>query len=130
MAWRDVGDASRSRDALAAVPLDDADYGWARLILARLAAADGDEALARRYMDQAEGAGGRSADAEILALRWDLSRTDDPARARRAARELVHRFPRSFAAARVQALRRAVQTYKALGGGWPLASAPTNKEAR
>ena len=33
-------------------------------------------------------------------------------------------------AARVQALRRAVQTYKALGGGWPLASAPTNKEAR
>ena len=33
-------------------------------------------------------------------------------------------------AAQVQALRRAVQTYKALGGGWPLASAPTNKEAR
>ena len=33
-------------------------------------------------------------------------------------------------AAEVQALRRAVQTYKALGGGWPLASAPTNKEAR
>lgn len=33
-------------------------------------------------------------------------------------------------AAEVQALRRAVQTYKALGGGWPLESAPTNKEAR
>ena len=33
-------------------------------------------------------------------------------------------------AAQVQALRRAVQTYKALGGGWPLQSAPTNKEAR
>lgn len=33
-------------------------------------------------------------------------------------------------AAQVQALRRAVQTYKALGGGWPLESAPTNKEAR
>ena len=32
--------------------------------------------------------------------------------------------------ARVQALRRAVQTYKALGGGWPVQSAPTNKEAR
>jgi NodT family efflux transporter outer membrane factor (OMF) lipoprotein len=32
--------------------------------------------------------------------------------------------------AQVQALRRAVQTYKALGGGWPLQSAPTNKEAR
>jgi NodT family efflux transporter outer membrane factor (OMF) lipoprotein len=32
--------------------------------------------------------------------------------------------------ARVQALRRAVQTYKALGGGWPAQSAPTNKEAR
>ncbi|HEY9234262.1 MAG TPA: TolC family protein, partial [Phenylobacterium sp.] len=33
-------------------------------------------------------------------------------------------------AAEVQALRRAVQSYKALGGGWPLQSAPTNKEAR
>ena len=33
-------------------------------------------------------------------------------------------------AAQVQALRRAVQTYKALGGGWPLETAPTNKEAR
>ena len=33
-------------------------------------------------------------------------------------------------AAQVQALRRAVQTYKALGGGWSLQSAPTNKEAR
>lgn len=33
-------------------------------------------------------------------------------------------------AAQVQALRRAVQTYKALGGGWPLQSAPTNQEAR
>lgn len=33
-------------------------------------------------------------------------------------------------AAEVQALRRAVQTYKALGGGWPLQSAPTNQEAR
>lgn len=33
-------------------------------------------------------------------------------------------------AAQVQALRRTVQTYKALGGGWPLQSAPTNKEAR
>ena len=32
--------------------------------------------------------------------------------------------------AQVQALRRAVQTYKALGGGWPLASAPSNKKAR
>jgi outer membrane protein, multidrug efflux system len=32
--------------------------------------------------------------------------------------------------ARVQALRRAVQTYKALGGGWPVQSLPTNKEAR
>jgi multidrug efflux system outer membrane protein len=32
--------------------------------------------------------------------------------------------------AQVQAVRRAVQTYKALGGGWPLESAPTNKEAR
>jgi outer membrane protein, multidrug efflux system len=30
----------------------------------------------------------------------------------------------------VQALRRAVQSYKALGGGWPLQTAPTNKEAR
>ncbi len=33
-------------------------------------------------------------------------------------------------AAQVQALRRAVQSYKALGGGWPLETAPTNKEAR
>lgn len=33
-------------------------------------------------------------------------------------------------AAEVQALRRAVQTYKALGGGWPLETAATNKEAR
>jgi outer membrane protein, multidrug efflux system len=33
-------------------------------------------------------------------------------------------------AARVQALRRAVQTYKALGGGWPAPAIPTNKEAR
>lgn len=33
-------------------------------------------------------------------------------------------------AAQVQALRRAVQSYKALGGGWPLQSAPANKEAR
>lgn len=33
-------------------------------------------------------------------------------------------------AAEVQALRRAVQTYKALGGGWPAASVPTNREAR
>lgn len=33
-------------------------------------------------------------------------------------------------AAEVQALRRAVQSYKALGGGWPLQTAPTNKEAR
>ena len=32
--------------------------------------------------------------------------------------------------AEVQALRRAVQSYKALGGGWPLQTAPTNKEAR
>ncbi|WP_312160694.1 TolC family protein [Phenylobacterium sp.] len=32
--------------------------------------------------------------------------------------------------AQVQALRRAVQSYKALGGGWPLETAPTNKEAR
>lgn len=33
-------------------------------------------------------------------------------------------------AAQVQALRRAVQTYKALGGGWPASSTPTDKEAR
>lgn len=33
-------------------------------------------------------------------------------------------------AAQVQALRRAVQTYKALGGGWPLEAAPTNQKAR
>ncbi|WP_309645591.1 TolC family protein [Phenylobacterium sp.] len=32
--------------------------------------------------------------------------------------------------AQVQGLRRAVQTYKALGGGWPLETAPTNKKAR
>ncbi len=33
-------------------------------------------------------------------------------------------------AAQVQALRRAVQTYKALGGGWPASRTPTDKEAR
>ncbi len=32
--------------------------------------------------------------------------------------------------AQVQALRRAVQTYKALGGGWPASDTPTDKEAR
>lgn len=32
--------------------------------------------------------------------------------------------------AEVQAERRAVQTYKALGGGWPAETMPTNKEAR
>lgn len=32
--------------------------------------------------------------------------------------------------AQVQALRRAVQTYKALGGGWPSSTVPTLKEAR
>lgn len=32
--------------------------------------------------------------------------------------------------AQVQALRRAVQTYKALGGGWAASTLPTDKEAR
>ena len=31
--------------------------------------------------------------------------------------------------AQVQGLRRAVQTYKALGGGWPASSLKTDKEA-
>lgn len=35
-----------------------------------------------------------------------------------------------YTAAQVQGLRRAVQTYKALGGGWPAQDVPTNKEAR
>lgn len=35
-----------------------------------------------------------------------------------------------YAAAQVQGLRRAVQTYKALGGGWPADGASTVKEAR
>jgi NodT family efflux transporter outer membrane factor (OMF) lipoprotein len=53
----------------------------------------------------------------------DLQTTLDNERAWRTVRTLS-------TAAEVQALRRAVQTYKALGGGWPLESAPTNKEAR
>lgn len=35
-----------------------------------------------------------------------------------------------YTAAQVQGLRRAVQTYKALGGGWPAQDVPTNREAR
>lgn len=35
-----------------------------------------------------------------------------------------------YAAAQVQGLRRAVQTYKALGGGWPADGASTDNEAR
>jgi outer membrane protein TolC len=35
-----------------------------------------------------------------------------------------------LAAAQVQALRRAVQSYKALGGGWPAETLPTNAKAR
>ena len=53
----------------------------------------------------------------------DLQTTLDNERAWRTVRTLK-------TAAQVQALRRAVQTYKALGGGWPLETAPTNKEAR
>ena len=53
----------------------------------------------------------------------DLQTTLDNERAWRTVRTLK-------TAAQVQALRRAVQTYKALGGGWPLENAPTNKEAR
>ena len=53
----------------------------------------------------------------------DLQATLDNERAWRTVRTLK-------TAAQVQALRRAVQTYKALGGGWPLENAPTNKEAR
>src|SRR5206468_4662099 len=33
-------------------------------------------------------------------------------------------------AAQVQALRRTVQAYKALGGGWPAAQFPSDKQAR
>jgi outer membrane protein TolC len=33
-------------------------------------------------------------------------------------------------AAQVQAARRTVQAYKALGGGWPAERFPTNKQAR
>ena len=33
-------------------------------------------------------------------------------------------------AAQVQALRRTVQAYKALGGGWPADRFPTDKQAR
>jgi outer membrane protein TolC len=36
----------------------------------------------------------------------------------------------SLTAAQVQALRRAVQAYKALGGGWPADRFPTNAQAR
>ena len=53
----------------------------------------------------------------------DLQTTLDNERAWRTVRTMK-------TAAQVQALRRAVQTYKALGGGWPLENAPTNKEAR
>lgn len=35
-----------------------------------------------------------------------------------------------YASAQVQGLRRAVTTYKALGGGWPAQDVPTNREAR
>ncbi|WP_162244294.1 MULTISPECIES: efflux transporter outer membrane subunit [unclassified Phenylobacterium] len=53
----------------------------------------------------------------------DLQTTLDNERAWRTLRTLS-------TAAQVQGLRRAVQSYKALGGGWPLEAAPTNKEAR
>jgi multidrug efflux system outer membrane protein len=36
----------------------------------------------------------------------------------------------ALTSAQVQALRRAVQTYKALGGGWPATPAPAKQEAR
>ena len=47
------------------------------------------------------------------------------------AAELSWRAARSqMTAAQVQALRRSVQTYKALGGGWPASSLSTDKKAR
>jgi hypothetical protein len=98
---RALGDPEHSAAALASVRQDDPDFAWARLQLASLAAAGGDPALARRYLQNAEEVPGSPAAADALALRWTLVRDADPRAAERVQRELVDRFPRSMAAARV-----------------------------
>ena len=110
LAWRARGDATRCRDALAAVPPGNPDYDWARYRLSRLAHADGDAALSRRYLEMA----GRDEDtpcrAELLMMEWMLAGESDAQAATRLGRELAHRFPRSLPAALVaeQAERQAV----------------------
>ena len=94
------------------------------------------------------------ADSALLRLSADHRRvdllTDGEARARRASDAFRTRYAdglddlqtalgaeqswrsvrSQLTAAQVQALRRAVQTYKALGGGWAASTTPTDKEAR
>jgi len=94
------------------------------------------------------------ADSALVRLAADRRRvallTDGEVRARRAYEAARLRYARGLddlqtalaaeqswrsvrsqlTAAQVQGLRRAVQTYKALGGGWPAADAASEKEAR
>jgi len=101
LAWRARGDAARSRDALAAVPTTDPDYDRARYLLARLAMADGEPALARRYLEMAGRTESSACRAELLLADWMLAVETDPQQAVRLRRELEHRFARSLPAALV-----------------------------
>lgn len=100
------GAGAASRDALAAVPPDDPDYPWARYRLGLLAHADGDPALAARYLEMAATAPDSPCRAEVLLAEWRLARENDPQRAVRTARELSHRFPDSLPAALVAELEQ------------------------
>jgi len=131
LAWRARGDVARSRDALAAVPTTDPDYDRARYLLARLALADGEPALARRYLEMA----GRTEDsvcrAELLLADWMLAVETDPQQSVRLRRELEHRFSRSLPAAlvaeqesRLAELQRDLET-----SDRPEADDPTRTEA-
>ena len=101
LAWRAQGAGDNSRDALAAVPPDDPDYPWARYRLGQLALADGDAAMAARYFEMAGDQSDSPCAAEILLADWMLAREQDPQKALRLERELVHRYPRSLPAALV-----------------------------
>lgn len=101
LAERALGAGELSRDALAAVPPDDPDYAWARYRLGQLAHAEGDKALAERYLEMAADAPDSPCRAEVLLARWRIALESDPQQALRLARELSHRFPDSLAAALV-----------------------------
>lgn len=106
LAARRRGDADAARDRLAAVRPEDPEYAWARYHLAQIALAEGDAALARRYLDTADAAPRPVAAAAVLAARWELVRAADPEAGQRLERELAHRFPASNELARVRELQR------------------------